>query len=398
MHLHLTNTLTKQKEVFTPEDMDNVRMYNCGVTPYDYAHIGNARNAVAFDVLFRILRQIYTPENVTYVRNFTDVDDKIIARAAEVNTTEKELSQKFIQAYQADMAALGCLTPTHEPLVTEEIPAICTIVNQLLANGYAYVTETSDVNYDISKKADYGKLSRKKLDELVAGVRIDEDNTKRNPGDFALWKAAKKGEPTWDLTLSDGTILKGRPGWHIECSAMSAKYLGKTFDIHTGGEDLQFPHHENEIAQSEGAHAKDCCDKKHVNYWLHNAFITVGGKRMGKSLGNFTTVRDALEHYDGRAIRLWLLQTHYRKPVDFSQDALKASQKRLRRLHNAIADLDEGIKPNPDDFVKILKPLADDMNTSKAIAQLDILRAAASKGEATAAATLKQGMMLLGLL
>jgi len=302
------------------------------------------------------------------------------------------------------MAALGCLTPTHEPLVTEEIPAICTIVNQLLANGYAYVTEAGDVNYDITKKADYGKLSRKKLDELVAGVRIDEDDTKRNPGDFALWKAAKKGEPTWDLTLADGTILKGRPGWHIECSAMSAKYLGETFDIHTGGEDLQFPHHENEIAQSEGAANCGCGDKhkKHVNYWLHNAFITVGGKRMGKSLGNFTTVRDALDHYDGRAIRLWLLQTHYRKPVDFSQDALKASEKRLRRLHNALENLDPAVKPNPDDFVKILKPLADDMNTSKAIAQLDILRAAATKGDTTeaktAAATLKQGMNLLGLL
>lgn len=389
--IYLTNTLTKKKEEFVPLDESNVRMYNCGVTPYDYAHIGNARNAVAFDTLFRLMRWRYGADKVTYARNFTDIDDKIIVRAQEKGTTPDAIASEFMQAYTEDVTALGCMTPSVQPLVTEEIPEIIEMTERLIENGHAYVTPSGDVNYDISTKADYGKLSRQKLEDLMANSRVEIDSEeKRNSGDFALWKAAKEGEVYWDSPWG-----KGRPGWHIECSAMSAKYLGKHFDIHSGGEDLQFPHHENEIAQSEGAFGQ-----KSVNYWLHNAFITVAGQRMGKSVGNFTTIRDALEMVDGRAIRMWLLQTHYRKPVDFTPEALKASQKRLNKLLRALENAPEGAIEGgnllKDVQEKMAAALGDDMNTSKGLALLDTLRSQASE-DADVAATLRWGMGLLGL-
>lgn len=350
------NTLNpnRQKEEFTPIDANNVRMYVCGVTPYDHSHIGHARVYVVFDVLYRLLMQRYGANHVTYVRNFTDIDDKIIARAQEAGIDPKALSEEMIASFGGDMAKLNCLPPNYEPKVTETMPEIIGFVEDLIAKQAAYVLD-GDVYYDISRQADYGKLSGKKLEDLIAGARVNVNDGKKNPGDFALWKAAKPGEPTWESPWG-----LGRPGWHIECSAMSKKLLGETFDIHGGGEDLQFPHHENEIAQSEAAHG---CH--YANFWLHNAFITVNGRKMSKSDGNFTYIRDVLQKYSGEAIRLWLLQTHYRKPVDFSEAALQAAENRIQKWRRELAGVEARAADMPADFVATL---ADDLDTPKALA------------------------------
>lgn len=381
MKLTLYNTLKREKQAFKPLDPANVCLYVCGITPYDHAHIGHARVYVVFDVLYRLLRELYGENHVTYVRNFTDVDDKIINRAHEKGVEPGVLSEQVIASYHEDMQALNVLSPTHEPKVTTHIGEIQKLITQLLAKGIAYITASGDVNYNVAKAPQrddytYGNLSRKKLEDLVAGARVDVNADKINPGDFALWKAAKPGEPQWDVPAEWAAkgAKAGRPGWHIECSAMSGKYLGNTFDIHGGGEDLQFPHHENEIAQSEGAH--DC---KYVNYWMHNAFITVGGEKMSKSLGNFVTIKDALKDFSGEAIRLWILQTHYRKPVDYSYEALAAAQKRIDRLYRLWSNTFDIAKTQDEDvfvpenevYQAFMAALCDDLNTSEALAVME---------------------------
>lgn len=362
MTLTLHNTLTRTKEAFQPLDAANVRMYVCGVTPYDDPHLGNARPMVVFDVLFRLLRHLYGEKAVTYVRNFTDVDDKIIARAAETGEEPTALAARYIASYHADADALGCLRPTHEPRVSEPdvMQGIVAFIAKLEAKGAAYMLDDG-MYLNISRiHADdgytYGQLSGKKLDELVAGARVDVKAGKRQPGDFALWKLAKPGEPAWDSPWG-----AGRPGWHIECSVMSEQLLGDVFDLHGGGEDLQFPHHENELAQSVACHGHI-----HAKTWLHNAFITVNGKKMSKSLGNFTTIKDVLANHSPQAVRLWLLQTHYRKPVDYSEAALDACEKRVAKLLRKAAE--GGTEPPP---AKFMESLLDDLNTSKALACLE---------------------------
>jgi len=318
---------------------------------------------VVFDVLFRLLRHTYGESAVKYARNFTDIDDKIIARANELGEDPATLAERFIHSYHDDAAALGCLPPTYEPRVSETqvMEGIITFIEKLLKKGSAYEIPGDGIYLDITQidgndGYQYGKLSGNKLEDLVAGARVEANTAKRNSGDFALWKLAKPGEPQWKTPWG-----AGRPGWHIECSVMSEQLLGDKFDLHGGGEDLQFPHHENEIAQSVACHGHI-----HANVWLHNAFITVGGKRMGKSMGNFTTIKDALEKYSPEAIRLWLLQTHYRKPVDYSDEALIAAENRLKKLlPKALAVTNPA--PMPQGFLDALK---DDLNTPKALGKM----------------------------
>lgn len=373
-NITLYNTLTREKEAFVPLVPGKVGLYVCGVTPYDDSHIGHARVYTVFDTFYRFLKAIGF--DVTYVRNFTDIDDKIIQRAKEQGRDPLVLSEQFIGHYHEDMDALNVLNrdiddKIVEPKVSTHMLDIVALIDTLVEKGIAYVTSSGDVNYDISQfdTHRYCQLSRKKLDDLVAGARVAVSDEKRNPGDFALWKAAKEGEPESVRFQPPKGAKEGRPGWHIECSAMSKKYLGETFDIHGGGEDLQFPHHSNEIAQSEAAH--EC---EYVKTWMHNAFITVGGEKMSKSLGNFVTIRDALKKYSGEAIRLWILQTHYRKPVDFSDTALEAAETRLRRLYKKLegAPLEGGEVPQD-----VMEALADDLNTPVALSLLEKAESAA---------------------
>ena len=321
------NDLTMRKEEFVPIEEGRVRMYCCGPTVYNYIHVGNARPIIMFDVLRRYLE--YRGYDVTFVQNFTDVDDKIIKRANEEGVTSAEVAEKYIGEYWTDVKALGVREATVHPRATENIPQIIGIIETLIDKGYAYERD-GDVYYRTLKFADYGKLSHQNLEELQAGARIDVSDVKENPMDFALWKAAKPGEPAWESPWG-----MGRPGWHIECSAMSNRYLGKTIDIHTGGMDLAFPHHENEIAQSEAANGV-----KFVNYWLHNGFINVDNKKMSKSLGNFFTVREAAAVYGYDCIRLFMLMSHYRSPLNYSADILEQAGSALERLRNAKQNLD----------------------------------------------------------
>ena len=308
MTLRLYNTHTKSKDEFVPLDPKNVRMYVCGPTVYDFAHIGNARPAIVFDVLFRLLRHVYGDAHVTYVRNITDVDDKINARAAERGISIRHLTEETARIYNEDVAALGCLPPTIAPRATEHIAQMVTMIEALIAAGHAYEAE-GHVLFDVSSKPDYGKLSRRSLDEMIAGSRVEVAPYKKNPMDFVLWKPSGSGLPGWESPWG-----RGRPGWHIECSAMAGQYLGQTFDIHGGGIDLVFPHHENEIAQSECAHH----GAPLAQVWMHNGFLQVEGEKMSKSLGNFFTIRELLESYPGGALRLAMMQTHYRQPVNWT--------------------------------------------------------------------------------
>jgi cysteinyl-tRNA synthetase len=355
MTLRLFNTLTKSKDVFTPLDAKNVRMYVCGPTVYDYAHIGNARPAIVFDVLFRLLRHLYGQPHVTYVRNITDVDDKINARAAERGISIRELTDETAKIYFQDVAALGCLEPTISPRATEHIAQMIAMIEQLIAAGHAYAAE-GHVLFDVSSKADYGKLSRRSLDEMVAGARVEVAPYKKGAMDFVLWKPSKPGEPGWDSPWG-----RGRPGWHIECSAMAGQYLGETFDIHCGGIDLQFPHHENEIAQSEGAHH----GHPFAKLWMHNGFLQVEGEKMSKSLGNFFTINDLLKDWPGEVLRFNMLRTHYRQPLDFTVAGLKESWKQLERWYAVTEPL---VDPAPD--AAFFAALEDDLNTPAAIASL----------------------------
>ena len=330
MTLRVYNTMSAKKEEFKTLVPGKVGMYVCGVTVYDYCHIGHARANIVFDIVYRYLQ--YSNYDVTYVRNYTDVDDKIIARANERGISSKDLSEEFIKAFDEDMAALGLRKPTHEPKATEHITQIITLVEQLIEKGMAYES-AGDVYYSVDKFPAYLKLSKRNMEEMQAGARIAPGEQKRNPMDFALWKAAKPGEPSWESPWG-----AGRPGWHIECSAMSSTLLGTTFDIHGGGRDLIFPHHENEIAQSEGA-----SDKPFVKYWLHNGFVNVNQEKMSKSLGNFFTIRDILKSYDPEIVRFFVLTAHYRSPIDFSDQNLEESRLGLIRFYEALAHIDKAL-------------------------------------------------------
>ena len=341
--LSLYNTLTRQKEPFAPIDQKNVRMYVCGMTVYDYCHLGHARVMVVFDMIARWLRECGYP--LTYVRNITDIDDKIIARAAENGETIGDLTARFIQAMYEDADALGVLRPDVEPKATENIPQMIAMIEALIRHGKAYPAANGDVYYAVREFAAYGQLSGKSLDDLRAGERVEVDGFKRDPLDFVLWKAAKAGEPAWESPWGNG-----RPGWHIECSAMSDKLFGDTFDIHGGGADLQFPHHENEIAQSVGASGHVCGHEhahthhgqsiaSHVKYWLHNGFIRVDGEKMSKSLGNFFTIRDVLKQYDPEVVRFFILRAHYRSPLNYSDAHLDDAKNALTRLYNTLANV-----------------------------------------------------------
>uniref|UniRef100_A0A8I6XVV2 cysteine--tRNA ligase n=2 Tax=Hordeum vulgare subsp. vulgare TaxID=112509 RepID=A0A8I6XVV2_HORVV len=327
--MHLYNTRSRRREPFRPRAPGGeVGMYVCGVTPYDDSHIGHARAYVAFDVLFRYLR--YLDYEVRYVRNFTDIDDKIIARANQLGEDPFSLSKRYSDDFLSDMAHLQCLPPSVEPRVSDHIDQIVTMIKQIIDNGCAYVV-SGDVYFSVDNFPEYGKLSGRKLDDNRAGERVAVDERKKNPADFALWKAAKDGEPWWDSPWGPG-----RPGWHIECSAMSAQYLGNSFDIHGGGEDLIFPHHENEIAQSRAA----CCDSS-INYWVHNGFVNVNGQKMSKSLGNFITIRKVIELYHPLALRMFLLGTHYRSPINYTVEQLNVASDRLYYTYQTLRDSEE---------------------------------------------------------
>ena len=378
-NIRLHNTKTRRKEAFTPIDAQNVRMYLCGPTVYDRAHIGNARPVVVFDVLYRLLRHVYGAAHVTYVRNFTDVDDKINARAAETGRDIRNITEETIGWYHADMDALGALRPDHEPRATDYIGAMIEMIEGLIARGHAYAAE-GHVLFDVRSYPEYGALSGRSVDDMIAGARVEVAPYKRDPMDFVLWKPSEAGVPGWDSPWG-----YGRPGWHIECSAMSYELLGAAFDIHAGGIDLQFPHHENEIAQSCCAHP----GAGFANFWLHNEMLQVEGKKMSKSLGNFFTVRDLLDQgYPGEVIRLVYLGTHYGRPMDWTAEKAGQAEATLRKWRGLVAGIEPAASPAP----AVIAALSDDLNTAGAIAALHELAGAGDL------AGLKASAALLGLL
>ncbi len=347
MTIQIHNTLSGKKEPLQTLEPNHVKLYVCGITSYDYCHIGHARSVLAFDMIVRYLK--YRGYRVTFVRNFTDIDDKIITRAKEQNTTSEELANRFINEFYTDMDKLGVDRPDIEPKATEHIQEMIDIISELIDKGMAYQAG-NDVYYIVDSFPEYGKLSKRNLDDMRAGARISVNEQKNNPMDFVLWKGSKPGEPTWDSPWGPG-----RPGWHIECSAMSRKYLGETFDIHGGGQDLVFPHHENEIAQSEGAN-----DKPFVKSWIHHGFVTIRDEKMSKSLGNFLTIRDILDHYHPEILRFFIFSTHYRNPLDFSESAMRDATAGLERLYECVAAVDS------------LNPDASDKNTKSILTDKDI--------------------------
>jgi cysteinyl-tRNA synthetase len=377
MDLKLYDTLTREKRFFSPLDPANVRMYVCGPTVYDFAHIGNARPVIVFDVLFRLLRHRYGADHVTYVRNITDVDDKINARAAEeypalpLNEAIRKVTEQTDKQFHEDVAALGCLPPTVEPRATDHIAEMRAMIERLIQSGNAYVAD-DNVLFSVPSMADYGMLSKRPLDEMIAGARVEVAPYKRDPQDFILWKPSKPGEPAWPSPAHIKT--PGRPGWHIECSAMSWRYLGEVFDIHGGGIDLVFPHHENEIAQSRCTfHTPGM-----ANFWMHNGFLQVEGEKMSKSLGNFVTIRELLDRLPGDVVRLQMLMTHYRQPIDWTH---RSSQLAMNELENW-SDVLQGVYrfKNPHSPDQIVSSLADDLNTPNAIAVLRELHVDAENG------------------
>jgi cysteinyl-tRNA synthetase len=396
MGLRLSNTLTREKEDFVPIDPANVRMYVCGPTVYDHAHIGNARPLIVFDVLFRLLRHLFGEGHVTYVRNITDVDDKINARAAEeypglpLNEAIRKVTEKTERQFKEDVAALGCLPPSHEPRATEHIADMVAMISELVAKGHAYAAE-GHVLFDVhSWKGDdgqleYGRLANRSLDDMIAGARVEVAPYKRDPMDFVLWKPSDRGEPAWPSPWGDG-----RPGWHIECSAMAGHYLGDIFDIHGGGVDLVFPHHENEVAQSRCAHGTAIMAK----YWMHNGYLQVEGEKMAKSAGNFITIRDVLKDWPGDVVRLNMLRTHYRQPIDWTLSGLKEAEAVLDTWYAVSSETMAG-NINCSD---VTSALLDDLNTPRAIAALHELRKPASEGMPGAQASLRAGAAMLGLL
>lgn len=398
MSLHVYNTLSRRVEPFQTIEPGHVRMYVCGMTIYDLCHVGHARMMMSFDVVYRWLRA--SGYRVTYVRNITDIDDKIIKRALERGMSIRDLTDEMIAAMRQDIGAIGIETPTHEPRATEYVPQMLDLIGQLERKGLAYRAANGDVNYAVRKFAGYGKLSGKSLDELRAGERVGVSDDKQDPLDFVLWKAAKPEEP--QDAKYEGPFGSGRPGWHIECSAMSCSLLGQPFDIHGGGMDLQFPHHENEIAQSEGA-----SDAPFVRYWLHNGFLNVDNEKMSKSLGNFFTIRDVLKSYDGETLRFFMLRTHHRSPFNFSDANLDDARNALRRLYGALAAVSSLQSPASQDATTVdwtQEPAArfkaamdDDFNTPGAVAVLFDLAAQVHKSAtAQAAQAAAEQLMQLG--
>ena len=359
--LRIYNTLARDKQPFVPIEPGRVRMYVCGMTVYDYCHLGHARVMVVFDLVTRWLRA--SGYAVTYVRNITDIDDKIIRRAAENGESIGTLTQRFIDAMDEDATALGVIKPDHEPRATEYVPQMQAIIDRLERSRLAYVASDGDVNYSVRDFAGYGKLSGKSLEDLRAGERVEVNSGKRDPLDFVLWKRSKEGEPFWESAWG-----RGRPGWHIECSAMSAALLGETFDIHGGGQDLQFPHHENEIAQSEGA-----TGQPFVRYWMHNGFVRVDDEKMSKSLGNFFTVREVLGRYDAEVVRFFIARAHYRSPLNYSDRHLDDARQALARLYTALKGIDApqvAVDWQEPRAARFKAAMDDDFNTPEAIAVL----------------------------
>jgi cysteinyl-tRNA synthetase len=406
MQLRLYDTLTKEKRPFVPLDPENVRMYVCGPTVYDFAHIGNARPVIVFDVLFRLLRHLYGERHVTYVRNITDVDDKINDRAARdfpglpLNHAIRKVTEVTEKQFHEDVDALGCLRPTVEPRATEHIAEMRVLIEKLVADGFAYVAEDhvlfspQAMNAANSVLPRYGALANRTLDEMIAGARVDVAPYKRDATDFVLWKPAKPGEPSWPSP--SGIKAEGRPGWHIECSAMAWKHLGEQFDIHGGGIDLVFPHHENELAQS-------CCafhSGRMANTWMHNGFLQVEGDKMSKSLGNFVTIRELLADWPGEVLRLNMLKTHYRSPIDWTVKGMEESKKTIDGWYEIVGDDTQATGPDDTGFTE---PLLDDLNTSGAITRLhgiaaDIRGHASGLPQIELKRKFKKSAMLLGLL
>ena len=379
--LNLYNTLSRNKQLFVPLDKKNVRLYVCGPTVYDYPHVGNARPLIVFDLLFRLLQEIYGNKHVQYARNITDVDDKIIDSAKKNNISINDLTKKVTKDFHEDCDYLGCLIPTVEPRATEHIKEMIDLTKKLIDTNFAYV-QNDHVYFEVSKYADYGKLSNKKVSELIAGARVEISQSKKTPADFVLWKPSLSEEPGWDSPWG-----RGRPGWHLECSAMSEKYLGKEFDIHGGGLDLIFPHHENEIAQSV------CANKTKVlaNFWMHNGYVTVNKEKMSKSENNFITINQLKDKYDGQVIRLAMLSTHYRQPFDWNDKILETSYKTLSKWYKFYSKKEVALSQ------ALLDTLKDDLNTPQYISEIHRLYQEALAGNEESAAQLSSACKLLGL-
>jgi cysteinyl-tRNA synthetase len=392
MSLELYNTLSRQKESFQPIDAKHVRMYVCGPTVYDFAHLGNARPVVVFDVLYRLLKSLYP--RVTYVRNITDVDDKIMQKAKDTGEKIETITSRTTDAYHQDMGALGALPPDIEPRATQHIPQMLAMIDTLIKNGHAYAAE-GHVMFNVPSMPEYGQLSRRSRDELIAGARVEVAPYKKDPADFVLWKPSTPEQPGWESPYG-----RGRPGWHIECSAMSEAHLGETFDIHGGGLDLIFPHHENEIAQSRCAHGQPLMAK----FWMHNGFLTINQDKMSKSTGNFFTVRDLLAEAPGEALRLALLTAHYRQPLDFSSEALAAAKQTLDGWYGALRNSTHVPADKTAEMPRAFQAaLEDDLNTPQAIAQLHDLvsnlnKAASDREKAGAKSALLKAARFLGFL
>ena len=397
MTIRLYDTAARAKRAFEPQDPARVTMYVCGPTVYNYAHIGNARPPIVFDVLRRVLERVFGEGAVVYARNITDIEDKIIAASLETGEPIAEITKKYAAIYNADIAALNVAPPTIEPWATDHVQEMIDITETLVRRGYAYVGEQG-VWFSVKSMEDYGKLSGRKLEDNLEGARVDVDTDKRDPSDFALWKFAKEGEP--EDAIWDSPWGRGRPGWHIECSAMAAKHLGKTIDIHGGGIDLTFPHHENEIAQSECAHGQTM-----ANYWLHNGFLDMGGEKMSKSLGNVKLIHDLLKSWDGEVLRFAILSGHYRAPLDWTEDLLKQAKATLDRVYGALRRVWDATGGEIDDR-GVFDALSDDLNTPEALASLSRLAGEANtaadrndeEAMATARANLLDAGALLGLL
>jgi cysteinyl-tRNA synthetase len=391
MPLVLYNTLTRRKEVFEPLDTKNVRMYVCGPTVYDFAHIGNARPVIVFDVLYRLLRRRYGAEHVRYVRNITDIEDKINAAAKEAGVSIRELTERTAKAFHEDVAALGVLPPDVEPRATEHVGEMIAMAEKLIASGHAYVAD-GHVLFDVTSDPDYGRLSGRDREEMIAGARVEVAPYKRDPADFVLWKSSTPDQPGWESPWG-----RGRPGWHIECSAMSERHLGETFDIHGGGVDILFPHHENELAQSTCAHG----GRPFVRYWVHNAMLLVDGQKMSKSLGNFRTIREVLAEAPGEAARYAMLMTHYRDPLDWTAERLAQAKHAIDRFYLALRGAGEA--PAAAEMPEaVAAALEDDLNTPLALAALHEILGALNAADGAARARLKgellAGAAALGLL
>jgi cysteinyl-tRNA synthetase len=388
MDYQFYDTYSNSKKIFSPLDPTNVRMYVCGPTVYDYAHVGNARPVIVFDIVYRMLKFKYGEDHVTYVRNITDVDDKIIEASNTLKEDIASLTKRTTEYFHDDTEYVGALTPTYEPKATDHISEMISIIEKLIKKNHAYESD-GNVLFAVDTFENYGQLSGKSLEDLIAGSRVEVADYKKNSADFILWKPSKENEPGWDSPWG-----KGRPGWHIECSAMSEKYLGQMFDIHGGGQDLIFPHHENEIAQSES-----CNDKKFANFWMHNGFLSIEGEKMSKSLGNYITINELKNRYQGDVIRLNMLLTHYRQPLNWTEKGLKESKKTLDKWYKIIETNNQNLQQDYENISKkMMGALADDVNTPLAISELHQLYKAANDGDNKALNAFYNSCKFLGIL